>query len=72
MANVYEKVKSVLNSSGIEKNYRILVLSDGIISDQEKTLEEAEKIKNFVKRSNVQLDMIQVMAWLILGQFLQY
>ena len=72
MANVYEKVKSVLNSSGIGKNYRILVLSDGIIDDQEKTLEEAEKIKNFVKSSNVQLDMIQVMAWLILGQFLQY
>ena len=57
MANVYEKVKSVLNSSGIGKNYRILVLSDGIISDQEKTLEEAEKIKNFVKSSNYSISV---------------
>ena len=51
MANVYEKVKEVLNN-GNGNNFRILVLSDGLIADQERTVNEAEKIKQFINNNN--------------------
>ena len=35
----------------IKKNYRILVLSDGIIDDQENTKIEAEKLKNYLNKN---------------------
>jgi hypothetical protein len=57
MANVYEKVKSVLNSSGIGKNYRILVLSDGEIADQTETVIQAEELKKFVDYNNYSLSI---------------
>ena len=57
MANVYEKVKSILNNNSKEINYRILVLSDGIIADQNETMNEAEKIKNFIKDNNYSISV---------------
>ena len=57
MANVYEKVKSILNNNNKEINYRILVLSDGIIADQNETMNEAEKIKNFIKDNNYSISV---------------
>ena len=52
MANVYKNIKFILNSYPKQKNYRILVLSDGIIYDQEKTKNEAEIIKEFIDVSD--------------------
>ena len=57
MANVYEKVKFILNNNSLETNYRILVLSDGIIEDQEKTVNEAEKIKNLIMNNNYSISV---------------
>ena len=52
MADVYKNIKFILNSYPKQKNYRILVLSDGIIYDQEKTKNEAEIIKEFIDVSD--------------------
>ena len=52
MANVYEKVEEILNNSSNGNNFRILVLSDGMIADQERTADEAEKIKQYIINNN--------------------
>ena len=51
MSHVYEKVKLVFDNNKDKKNYRILVLSDGIIDDQENTKIEAEKLKNYLDKN---------------------
>ena len=48
MAKVYNFVKSILNENQNQKNFRILALSDGIISDQDETKNEAEILKTFL------------------------
>ena len=57
MANVYEKVREILNNNSNGNNFRILVLSDGIIADQEKTVNEAEKINQFIKNNNYSISV---------------
>jgi len=52
MADVYQSVSSIFNKNEINKNYRILVLSDGEIHDQEDTVIEAEKIKKFIDNNS--------------------
>ena len=52
MANVYEKVEEILNNSSNGNNFRILVLSDGMIADQERTADEEEKIKQYIINNN--------------------
>jgi hypothetical protein len=41
----------VFDNNKDKKNYRILVLSDGIIDDQENTKIEAEKLKNYLNKN---------------------
>ena len=48
MADVYKFVKSVLDNNSTKKNYRILVLSDGMIWNQEETKKQAEILKNYL------------------------
>ena len=77
MANVYEKVKSILNNNSKEINYRILVLSDGIIAEQNETMNEQKKLRILLRiiiilYQSVQLDIIQALASLIQEQFHQY
>ena len=57
MSNVYEKVKYILNNNNQKKNYRILVLSDGQIGDQDRTVTEAENIKLFINNSNYSISV---------------
>ena len=57
MAGVYQSVSSILSSNGIQKNYRILVLSDGIISDQENTVKRAEEIKKYIDNNNYSISV---------------
>jgi len=52
MADVYQKLKSILMKNGNQKNYRILVLSDGDIADQTETEMQAEELKKFVDYNN--------------------
>jgi uncharacterized protein with von Willebrand factor type A (vWA) domain len=52
MADVYKLVSSILNKNETNKNYRILVLSDGEIHDPEETVREAEKIKKYIDNNN--------------------
>lgn len=48
MANVYNYVKSVLNQNQNKKNFRILVLSDGEVWDQDETKNQAEILKTYL------------------------
>ena len=48
MSGVYEKLKNVLTNNKDKKNFRILVLSDGQISDQVETENEASKLKYYL------------------------
>jgi hypothetical protein len=57
MANVYDKIREILNNNNNGNNFRILVLSDGLIDDQERTVNEAEKIKQFVKNNNYSISV---------------
>ena len=52
MSGVYKLVKKVLNKNKGKKNYRILVLSDGIISDQKETQDEADIIRYYLNQNN--------------------
>ena len=60
MSNVYEKVKNILdnnNNNNQGKNYRILVLSDGEIEDQDRTVSEAENTKYFINNNNYSISV---------------
>ena len=57
MSNVYEKVKYILENNNQKKNYRILVLSDGEIEDQDRTVSEAENIKYFINNNNYSISV---------------
>lgn len=57
MSNVYKSVRNILSNGGIQKNYRILVLSDGEIADQEKTVREAEVIKKYIDNNNYSISV---------------
>ena len=57
MAGVYQKVNSILTNNGNQKNYRILVLSDGEIADQEETVRQAEELKKFIDYNNYSLSI---------------
>ena len=48
MANVYKCIKSILNHNSSKKKYRILILSDGKVLDQDKTRYQAELLKNYL------------------------
>ena len=51
MSGVYSHLEKILKK-GEDKNYRILVLSDGDIDDQNETVKESERIKQFIKDKN--------------------
>ena len=57
MSNVYEKIKYILDNNNLKKNYRILVLSDGLIEDQDKTVTEAENIKLYINNNNYSISV---------------
>jgi len=57
MAGVYQKVSSILKNNKLQKNYRILVLSDGEISDQEETVNQAEELKKFIDSKKYSLSI---------------
>ena len=57
MSGVYRAIESVLNSNGQGKNYRLLVLSDGLIGDQDETVKESERIKQFLKNNNYSISV---------------
>jgi len=57
MAGVYQKLKLILMKNGNQKNYRILVLSDGDIADKTETVIEAEELKKFVDYNNYSLSI---------------
>ena len=57
MAGVYQKVNSILRCNGNQKNYRILVLSDGEIADQTETVRQAEELKKFIDNNNYSLSI---------------
>ena len=57
MADVYQKLKSILMENGNQKNYRILVLSDGGIADRTETVIQAEELKKFVDYNNYSLSI---------------
>ena len=48
MAKVYNFAKNILNQNPNQKNFRILVLSDGEIADQEETKNQAEILKTYL------------------------
>ena len=52
MSGVYKLVKKVLNKNKDKHNYRILVLSDGMISDQKETQDEADIIRYYLNQNN--------------------
>ena len=52
MESVYQLVSSILSKNEINKDYRIIVLSDGEIHDPEETVIEAEKIKKYIDDNN--------------------
>jgi hypothetical protein len=52
MAGVCEKIKSILEKNKENKNFRILILSDGKIYDQKKTKDEADKLKKYIDENN--------------------
>ena len=56
MSGVYGHLEKILKK-GADKNYRILVLSDGDISDQDKTVKESEKIKQFLNGKNYSISV---------------
>ena len=56
MSGVYCHLEKILKKGG-ENNYRILVLSDGDISDQDKTVKESERIKQFIKNKNYSISV---------------
>ena len=57
MAGVYQTVRAILDKNGTQKNFRILVLSDGEIDDQENTVKEAEEIKTFIDNKNYSISV---------------
>ena len=57
MAGVYQLVRNILSNDGIQKNYRILVLSDGKIADQENTVRQAEDIKKYIDNNNYSISV---------------
>ena len=57
MAGVYQKLKSILMKNGNQKNYRILVLSDGNIADRTETVIQAEELKKFVDDNKYSLSI---------------
>jgi len=57
MAEVYNSVSSILSNNETQKNYRILVLSDGEIGDQEDTVKQAEKIKEYIDNNNYSISV---------------
>ena len=57
MANVYEKVKEILNNNRNKNNFRILLLSDGTIKDQSKTVNEAESVKSYIDKNNYSISV---------------
>ena len=56
MSGVYCHLEKILKKGG-ENNYRILVLSDGDIGDQDKTVKESERIKQFLKNKNYSISV---------------
>lgn len=57
MAGVYQKINNILKKNGIKNNYRILVLSDGEISDQTQTVRQAEELKNSIDYNKYSLSI---------------
>ena len=57
MSGVYNFVKSILDNNLNQKNYRILVLSDGIIYDQDETKKEAELLKIYLDASDFSISV---------------
>jgi hypothetical protein len=57
MSGVFNKVREILCQSQNKLNYRILVLSDGIIADQDKTKDEAEILKTYVDRTDFSISV---------------
>ena len=57
MAGVYQKLKSIFMKNGNQKNYRILVLSDGNIADRTETVIQAEELKKFVDDNKYSLSI---------------
>ena len=52
MAGVCWKIKSILEKNKHNKNFRVLILSDGKIYDQEETKYEIEKLKKYIDENN--------------------
>lgn len=48
MANSYKLVKNIIQNNTTKCNYRILVISDGELSDEDDTKKEAQILKNFI------------------------
>ena len=57
MANVYKCIKSILNHNSTKKKYRILMLSDGKILDQDETKYQAELLKNYLDGSDYSISV---------------
>ena len=51
MAGVCSKIKSILKENN-NRNFRILILSDGKIYDQKDTKDKAEKLKKYIEENN--------------------